>query len=69
MEYQHAVCDWCLTHVKAPTHYDPLQKAIYCSKHCLEKDWLFKRWMNDEWLTHVTNKYKGGDDETEVETN
>lgn len=52
-----AVCDWCLTNVKAPSHYDPLQHSIYCCVHCQQKDWLFKKWQSDAWLTHVASEY------------
>ena len=53
-----ATCDWCLTVVKAPKHYNPLQHAVFCNMHCVEKDWLFKRWMSDERLTELAERMR-----------
>lgn len=53
-----AVCGWCLARVKAPSHYQPLLHEIYCSVHCQQKDWLFKKWMSDRWLNYVAKEYK-----------
>ena len=55
-----AVCDWCLTPIRAPNTYDPLQTAIYCGQHCLQKDWLFRRWQNDDYLNFKAKEVKDG---------
>jgi hypothetical protein len=65
---KNAVCDWCLTNVKAPDHYDPLQKRIYCSKQCVQADWMFRRWMSDEEINrrlHYIRLTQGGDNEAD----
>lgn len=59
---QHATCGWCLAIVKAPDEYNRLIDTIYCSKDCLEKDWLFRQWQSNEWLTHLAEKRRGQSD-------
>lgn len=54
-----ATCDWCNAVIGAPKNYNPLQHAIYCSPHCVQKDWLFKRWQNDKFLNFIAKEYKG----------
>ena len=54
-----ATCTWCLSIIDAPKHYDPLRQDLYCCKNCAEKDWLFKRWMNDNYLNYLVRKMKG----------
>lgn len=49
-------CNWCLTIVQAPPNYDRRTTRLFCSTDCQMKDWLFRRWQNDEWLTYVANK-------------
>ena len=53
-----AVCDWCLTPVRAPSHYNPLQHAIFCCQHCAQKDWLFRKWQNDKYLNFIAKEVK-----------
>lgn len=54
------VCQWCLTVVKVPVGFNPKTHTAYCNNHCAQKDWLFKRWQNDEYLTTHAANYKGG---------
>ena len=62
-----AVCDWCLTPIKASKTYDPLQTAIYCGQHCQQKDWLFRRWQNDDYLNFKAKEVKDGKAEDEAD--
>lgn len=55
---QPGCCNWCHTIVKAPDDYDRRTTRLYCSKDCLEKDFLFRSWQNDEWLNYVAQKRK-----------
>ena len=55
-----AVCDWCLTPVKASDTYNPLRNGIFCSNHCIQKEWLFKKWQNDKYLNWLAKETKNG---------
>lgn len=57
---QPACCTWCNSIVEAPAHYNPLQHDLYCCRHCREKDWLFRKWMNDKYLNWIAKEYQNG---------
>ena len=52
---QHACCNWCLSIVEVTDDYDRMQHKAYCSRHCLEKDWLFGQWQSDKNLGRLTD--------------
>ena len=51
-----ACCNWCLAQIKAPENYNSIINRCYCSQDCLEKDWLFNRWMSNERLTELAER-------------
>ena len=51
-----ACCQWCNSIVKEPPDYNRKTTRLYCSKNCLEKDWLFMRWQSDEYLTILAER-------------
>ena len=57
-----ACCNWCNAILKVADTYDRTKQRAYCNVHCLQKDYLFMRWQNDEWLNYVAQKHKGGKD-------
>lgn len=54
-------CNFCLTFVKEPEDYNRYITRLYCSQDCVEKDWLFKRWMDAEYERRLLKKGKNND--------